>query len=165
MKKNNRVEILLFILLMGILVPLEVFCARLAFQTLGEVTSVLYFMALGLNLIFVVMAFRSRTLAALGIILLALVIIPYQLFLGVRLVRTQAEASRIVTYVYEEKIDTGDYPPTLANYKYHDPDMEEFIQSYRVEADSGGFSLYYRVGTENTSHSYISQVGWGYYPD
>ena len=165
MKKKNRVEISLFILLVGILIPLEVFCARLAFETIGEVTSMLYFMALGLNLIFVLLAFRSRALATLGIILLALAIIPYQLFLGDRLVRIQAEASRIVTYVYEEKLATGDYPSTLANYKFHDPNVDAFIQSYRVDADSDGFSLFYRVGTETTSHSYISQVGWGYYPD
>jgi hypothetical protein len=165
MKKNNRLEVSLFILLVGILITLEVFCARLAFETLGEVTSLMYYMALSLNLIFVLLALRNRTLAILGIIILALAIIPYQLFLGNRLLRTQAEASRIVTYVYEEKITTGDYPPTLANYKFQDPNVERFIQSYQVKADSSGFSLFYRVGTENTSHSYISQVGWGYYPD
>jgi len=161
----NQAETLLFVLLVGTLVPLELFCARLAFETLGEVTSSLYFMAVGLNLIFVVLAYRSRALAALGVVILALAIIPYQLFLGDRLVRVQAEASRIVTYAYEERIATGDYPPTLANYAFHDPDVEPFIQSYRVEADGSGFSLYYRVGTETTSHSYRSQTGWSYYPD
>ena len=165
LEKNNRVEIALFALLVGILVPLEVICARLAYETLGEITSLLYFIAIGLNLIFIVLAFYSRTLATLGIMLLALAIIPYQLFLGDRLVRVQGEASRIVTYVYEEKIDTGHYPLTLANYEFNDPHVAPFIQTYRVEADGQGFSLFYRVGTENTSHSYISQVGWGYYPD
>ena len=162
---GSKVEVFLFLLLVGVLVPLEVLCARLTFETLGEVTSLLYFTAVGLNLIFIVLAFRSRSLAALGVVLLALAIIPYQLYLGDRLFRVQAEASRIVTYAYEEKIATGDYPATLANYAFHDPDMEPFIQSYRVEQDGSGFSLYYRVGTENTSHSYTSQTGWSYYPD
>jgi hypothetical protein len=167
MQKNStkKVEILLFALLVGLLVPLEIFCTHLAFETIGEIVSTLYLWGVGLNLLFIVLAFRNRTLAALGVVLLAIAIIPYQLFLGHRLLRVQAEASRIVTYVYEEKIDTGEYPPTLANYEFHDPKMEQFIQSYRVEKDGSEFSLFYRVGTENTSHYYLSQMGWGYYPD
>ena len=149
---------------MGLLVPLELFCARLAFETLGEVTSLLYFIALSLNLILVLLAFRNRLLAAVGLILLALAIIPYQLYLGDRLYRVQAEASRIVTYVYEQKIHTGNYPPNLANYRFNDSKMEPFIQSYHGDEEHG-FSLFYRVGTESTSHSYISEIGWGYYPD
>lgn len=33
------------------------------------------------------------------------------------------------------------------------------------DAGGGGFVLFYRVGTENTSHSYAPEYGWGYYPD
>jgi hypothetical protein len=167
MKKDstNKAEIFLFGLLVGFLVPLEVFCAYLAFETIGEIVSTLYFLAAGLNLLFILLAFRKRTLAALGVVLLATAIIPYQLYLGNRLVRVQAEASRIVTYVYAERIDTGEYPSSLANYEFHDPGVKRFIQSYRVEDDAGAFALFFRVGTENTSHYYLSQTGWGYYPD
>jgi hypothetical protein len=167
MNKNGtkKVELLLFVGLLGLLVPLEVFCAYLAFETIGEIVSTLYFLAVGLNLLFIVLAFRSRNLAALGVVLLALVIVPYQLYLGDRLVRVQAEASRIVTYVYVERIDAGEYPTSLANYEFHDPEMERFIQSYRIEKEGSQFSLFYRVGTENTSHYYLSPTGWGYYPD
>ena len=161
MKKEN----VLYILLLGLLVPIEIFCAFLAFETIGEIVSILYFFVIGLNLLFIVLAFRCRTLAALGVVLLAIAIIPYQLYLGHRLLRVQAEASRIVSYVYEQKLDTGEYPPTLSNYKFHDPEMKQFIRSYSVEPDSSEFLLFYRVGTESTSHSYISEIGWGYYPD
>ena len=86
---------------------MELLCASLAFETIGEIVSTLYFWAVGLNLLFVVLAFRYRTLASLGVVILAMSIIPYQLFLGYRLVSVQVEASRIVSYVYEERIDTG----------------------------------------------------------
>ena len=155
----------LFAILVIILVALELLCARLAYNTLGEVTSMLYFLAVGLNLVFILLAFRSRSIATIMILLLALIIIPYQFYLGNRLVRVQSEASRIVTYAYEEKTASGAYPPTLEDYEFHDAEMEPYIQRYDVEPDGGGFSLYYRVGTENTSHHYISQTGWGYYPD
>ena len=163
--KPTNVEVFFFVVLVGILVPLELFCAYLAFETIGEVTSTLYFLAIGLNLLFIVLAIRFRTLAALGVILLALAIIPYQLLLGHRLVRVQAEASRLVTYAYEERVDSGEFPRDLANYEFHDPEMEEYFQTYRVEEDGSEFSLFYRVGTENTSHHYMSESGWGYYPD
>ena len=163
--KQKNGERFLFIALVGIIVPLEVLCAYLAFETIGEVTSTLYFMAIGLNLLFIVLAIRFRTLAALSVILLALAIIPYQLLLGHRLVRVQAEASRLVTYAYEERTDTGEFPRDLANYEFHDQKMETYIQDYRVKEDGGEFSLFYRVGTETTSHYYSSELGWGYYPD
>lgn len=162
---ENRMGKLAFVLLVALLVPLEIFCAYLAFDTLGEVVSTLYFIAIGLNLIFVVLAFRSRTLATLGLLLLAMAIIPYQLYLGNRLLRVQDEAGRIVAYVYEVRVDTGEFPPTLAGYEFHDPEIEQFIRSYRVEQDGSEFSLFYRVGTEDTSHHFMSQSGWGYYPD
>jgi hypothetical protein len=163
--KDDRTEKLLLILLLAALVPLEIVCARFAYETLGEVTSSLYLLAVGLNLVFILLAQRSRALAAVGIVLLALAIIPYQLLLGDRLLRLQDEAGRIVAYAYEEKIATGEYPPTLEAYTFHDPDVMPFIQRYDVEADGTGFTLAYRVGTENTSHTYISQTGWSYYAD
>jgi uncharacterized protein (DUF58 family) len=158
-------EALLLASLLVLLIPLEAICARLAFQTIGEIVSTLYFLAIGLNLLFLVLAIRYRTVAALGVILLALAIIPYQLYLGNRLVRVQAEVSRIVTFAYEERVHTSRFPVSLARYEYEDPEMERYIKRYQVVDDGDGFSLFYRVGTENTSHFYTSRSGWGYYPD
>jgi hypothetical protein len=161
----KKVETWLFVLLLGVLVPLEIFCAYLAYETLGQVVSALYFLAVGINLVFILLAVRSRSLAALGVVALALVIIPYQLLLGQRLVRVQAEAARIVSFAYEQKIATGEYPPDLASYTFYDPEMEKYVQDYQVDASLGGFVVFYRVGTETTSHSYSPRYGWGYYPD
>jgi hypothetical protein len=161
----RRSETALFISLMAALVPMEILCARAAHETLGEVTSALYFMAVGLNLPFLLLAIRSRAIAALGATVLAVSIIPYQLVLTDRLFRVQAEAARIVSYVYEQRLIRGDYPVDLSDYAFHDPGMAAFIQEYRRDEASGGFYLAYRVGTESTSHTYTPKGGWGYYPD
>ena len=161
----KKAEVLLFVLLMGILIPVEVLCAYLAYETIGEVVSVIYFLVAGINLVFILLALRNRAVAALGAVALGIVIVPYQLVLGHRLLRVEAEAARIVTYAYECKLDTGQYPPNLSNYEFHDPGMEEYIQSYGTDEAYGGFVLHYRVGTESTSHSYAPKHGWGYYPD
>jgi hypothetical protein len=162
---SKTAGIALFVALFGLLLALEMYCARLAYETIGEVVSSLYFLMIGINVILVILAYRYRTLAAIGVILLAIAIIPYQLHLGDRLIRVQAEASRIVTFVYTERINAGSFPPTLDGYEFDDPAMEQYIQSYHVGEEGNEFSLFYRVGTENTSHFYMSQTGWGYYPD
>ena len=155
----------LFVLLMLVLLPLEIACAFLAYDTIGEVTSTLHFLAVGLNLVFVVVAARHPRAAALGSLALALAIVPHQLTLGDRLIRVQGEASRIVAYAYEERLATGAFPTDLAAYEYHDPATQEYIQRYAADEAAGGFFLAYRVGTENTSHTYTPENGWGYYPD
>ena len=164
---NKKTEILLFVLLMGILIPIELLCAYLAYETIGEIVSKLYFMAVGINLIFILVAIRYRAVAALAAVALGLVIVPYQLVLGNRLLRVQSEAAAIVAYVYEYKLDTGHYPSDLSEYVFADPAMETYVQAYWVDdsPDWDGFLLSYRVGTESTSHSFSPRHGWGYYPD
>ena len=48
----------LFALLMLVLVPLELACAYLAYETIGEIVSHLYFFTVGINLIFTLVAIR-----------------------------------------------------------------------------------------------------------
>jgi hypothetical protein len=155
----------LLALLMLVLVPLEVACAYLAFETLGEVTSMLYFIAVAVNLLFILLAIRRPGAAAVGAFVLGLVIIPYQAVLGQRLIRVQAEAARIVSYAYEERLESGEFPADLAGYAFHDPGTESYIQNYSLSDEYRGFVLAYRVGTENTSHTYSPKDGWSYYPD
>jgi len=155
-----------FLLLTGILVPLELFCASLAYETIGEITSRLYFLGIiPLNLLFIALFFRFQKTAMLGVVALALIIIPYQLLLGTRLLRIQAETVRIVAYVYEEKEKTGAYPVDLSAYTFQDAHIQPFIQGYRLDPLKEHFIVYFRVGTDTTSHWYSSETGWGYYPD
>ena len=161
----KKTETLLFALLMLILIPLEIICAYLAYETIGEIVSIVYFLAVGIYLVFIVISVRYRTVAALGAMVLAFAIIPYQLILGQRLIKVQAEAARIVSYLYEQRLGIGEYPADLSSYEFHDPEMEKYVQNYRVDETRGGFILAYRVGTENTSHTYSPKDGWSYYPD
>jgi len=164
---KKKTEVLLFALIMATLIPLELLCAYLAYETIGEIVSMLYFFAVAINLLFILVAIRYRAVAALGAVALGLAIIPYQLVLGHRLLRVQAEAASIVAYVYEERLQSGEYPSDLSEYVFRDPAMERYVQAYRVDdsQDWDGFFLSYRVGTESTSHSYSPRHGWGYYPD
>jgi hypothetical protein len=160
-----KTENILFALLIAIVIPLELVSAWLAFETLGQIMSTIYYFLITLNLLFILLAFRYRALAALAIVSLALLIIPYQLFLGNRLLQIQAEAASIVSYAYEEQIANGKFPADLSEYEFRNDDIEPYIQKYQPDEGQGGFTLFYRVGTESTSHYYSPAGGWGYYPD
>lgn len=163
----NRVESpTFFILLLAILLPLEVFCALLAYETLGEVMSGTYMVGIILlNGLLVALFFRHRSAALLGALIVALLIVPYQIVLGDRLIRVQAEATRIVAYAYETRADSGEYPADLTGYAFTDTDMQPYIQSYTRSDDGRDFSVFYFVGTETAPHWYESDTGWDYYPD
>ncbi len=160
-------ETALFWMLLGCVVPIELFCAVLAYETIGEIFStLLIFVIIVLNIAFTAIAIRRSTvLAGLAVVLLALAIVPRQLGLGLRLWGIQNEASQIVGYVYEKKIDTGEFPADLSDYTFANPDVKDLIQSYERLNDGADFMLLYYVGTETTSHWYSSETGWGYYPD
>jgi hypothetical protein len=92
---NKKAAWILFALLTLTVVLLEVLCARLAYQTLGEIVSAVYGLLVVLNFIPLLLFFRHRTAAALIALALALVIIPYQLILADRLWRAQAGHQRL----------------------------------------------------------------------
>ncbi len=126
----------------------------------------IYFIGVvGLNSLFIILAWRYRTAAAVSVVLLALLIIPYQVLLGQRLLRVQAETTQIVAFAFEQKAQSGAFPSDLSNYTFHDADMKAYIQSYQLDEVGEQFTVFYRVGTESTSHWYSSETGWGYYPD
>ena len=163
---RTRTDVLLFALLLGALIPLEFVCALLAYETVGETTSGIYLVSIiGLNLLFLAVAFRYRAVAAIAVVGLALLIIPYQVILGDRLLRVQAEVTRLVSSVYEQKFMSGVFPSDLSGYTFSDTEMKTFIQSYQVSQTCEQFTIFYRVGSESTSHWYSSEDGWGYYPD
>ncbi len=155
----------LFALLAVTLVALEAMSALLAYETIGAVTSTLYWLAIGINVVFFVLAMRKPMLAATGMVLLALVMVPYQVTLAQRLWRVQSEATQIAGWSYEQKLANGDFPATLAAYRYRDPDTRTYIQEFRPDTAAGGFVVCYYVGSASTSHCYSPKNGWTYYPD
>ncbi|RXK55049.1 hypothetical protein ESB00_03880 [Oleiharenicola lentus] len=145
--------------------PLEALCAYLAFETIGEIVSLLYFIAAALNLPLAVLAWKKPLIGAIACIVLAAAIVPYQLVLAKRLVDVQAEATRIVAFAYSTKGDTGSFPSDLRSYSFANPSVARFFQKYTRFRNSDGFQLVYRIGTVSTSHWYSTEGGWGYAPD
>ncbi|MFO1452546.1 MAG: hypothetical protein U1F61_30550 [Opitutaceae bacterium] len=158
-------ESLLFGLLLAVLIPLEWHCARLAFETMGEVASGLYYLALGLNLVPILLSRRSVKWAGVGAFGLGLLVVPYQLQLGQRQARIQEEVTRIASYAHLVREKTGSYPSDLTRYSFHDLSVRPYLQAYRLRPKEGDFMVTFFVSTPNTSHWYSPVGGWGYYPD
>ena len=162
---NKKAEWILFALLMLTVILLELHCARLAYETLGGIMSTIYALLVMLNLIPLLLFYRYQTAATLIAVMLALVIVPYQLILAGRLWRVQAEANHVVAYLYEQRLNTGQYPPNLIAYRFHDPEMAAYVHEYQIDETQAGFVLSYWVGMPTTSHTYSPATGWTYYPD
>jgi hypothetical protein len=154
-----------FIIFLTTTMLLEKFCAELAFHTIGEVLSWLYHVfVIWLNVIpMILYAVKFKKMAVSIILAIALLLIPYNLFLGYRFIQLQDEAHAIVEYVYKTKVQTGSYPEDLSEYEFKNPHLEKHIQRY--ESKDNSFRLLYFVGTRGTSHSYSPEGGWFYYPD
>lgn len=155
-----------FAALLAVAVVAEFAGASLAYHTIGAVTSSLLFLAVGLNLVPIILhVARKSSLAVLAALALFVAIVPYQGLLGYRLLALGEEAGKIVSCVYDVRLHTGEYPADLSAYSFHDTNLRPFFQEYRRDAELGGFGLYWYIGTPSTSHSYTPRQGWGYYPD
>jgi len=152
-------------LLFVCVVPIEVLCALLAYETLGEIDSAFYFMTIALNIPFFILAWKKPFAGAIACVALAGLIIPYQAYLGKRMIDVQAEATHMVAYVYSVKAETGEFPSNLIGYSYANSNTSRFFQRYNRFRGKARFAITYRIGKEGTSHWYDSKTGWGYYPD
>lgn len=155
---------LCFFTLLFLFVTLELIAVALALQTIGEVIAALYLWAIALNFFLVVLAFRYTLAATVGITILMLLLVPYQVWLGRRLWDLQNEAAEVVAYVYEYRLAAGEYPATLDEYTFEDASLGPYFY-YSTIGEDCEFYVSYFVGTPNTSHSYCPAFGWSYYPD
>ena len=153
----------MFLILVCLLIALEFVSAVLAFETLGEVFFTYYLAVIALNIVFLFLAIRYLYAAA-GVLILALLIVPYQFWLGFRLWQLQNEAAEVVAYVYEYRLAAGEYPANLDDYTFENPLLAPYFH-YATVVEDCEFYVSYFVGTPNTSHSYCPTFGWSYYPD
>lgn len=158
---------ILFWLLLATLAGAEIACARVAYWTICEITSrFILFAVIAGNVVVIVFALaRFPRAAGVAAVVLGLLVIPYQLYLGHRLLSVQREADAIVVWAQEQKLKTGRYPADLSGYSWRNPSAKPFIQDYRLPDPSGEFQLLFFVGTRGTSHWYTPSDGWSYYPD
>jgi hypothetical protein len=146
-------------------VAAEVAAAKLACYTLGELECGMMMVAvLGAGLLTLVLSFFHRRAAALAILVVATLVVPYQALLGVRWVRLSREAERVIAYVEAQKAATGAYPADLRGYRSADAGVAGWI-TYSPDAAGTDFYIAYSIGSANTAHSYTRAGGWFYYPD
>lgn len=149
---------------MVLLIAAEIACAELAWHTIGEVVSSLYVILIFFNIIPFLLGFTKFRRLAVGLALLcALLIIPYQVLLGYRWHLLRQETLSIVAHVNQVKKQTGEYPPNLSAYQFLHPRLQHHITYEYYEPTN--YSVYFYIGTPDTSHWYNSNSGWGYYPD
>jgi len=158
---------ILFWLLLAALAVGEIACARLAYWTIGEIASgaMLFAVIVGNVMVIALALVGLPRAAAVAAVVLGLLVIPFQLYLGHRLLSVQKEADAIVAWAQEQKLKTGRYPADLSDYPWRNPSAKTFIQDYSARDNGTTFHLSFFVGTEDTSHWYTPSGGWSYYPD
>ena len=150
-----------FVIIAAVVIPFEIACARLTYYTVGEIASFLAFVLLAVgNLLALALLFVNRNVATAGLLVIALLIIPYDLYLGVKWARGHRESGRVIQYLEAQKAVTGSYPGDLSGYRTKDPSV-----SVHYRPDGASYYLYYHIGSTNTAHSYTPDGKWFYYPD
>jgi hypothetical protein len=162
----NR-QMLRVLLLLGIVALVEFFCVVLTYETVGEVAASALFMCVFVpgNLLVLVSSVlrRPRLTIALGIIV-ALLIIPLQVWFGARLVMLNIEVKRMVRYVEDGQLQNGAYPADLSQYAFLFESNRDHIQEYKPNS-MHGYNIRWYISTPTTSHWYNPVEGWCYYPD
>lgn len=93
---------------------------------------------------------RKLKLAFFSTLIIALLVIPYQIFLTYQLIIIKEESSNIVAYIYRYKLENGEFPETLEGYEFQYPQLKENIQHYGSSGND--FQLRYHVGTSTTCY-------------
>jgi hypothetical protein len=146
------------------LIPCEFACAWLAYYTDGEVMSGRYMTLVAMNLFAVSALVISPRAAVIGLLLLAVLIIPYQGLLGARWWRAHREAQQIIAWATAAKGQAGSYPANLQGYTFRDRAVGSLF-SYQPLNSGQSFDLGYSVGSPGTMHTYTPESDWYYYPD
>lgn len=155
-----------------LLIFIELICARLAYFTLGEINEILFLFLIlfqGIVMAAYLLGKRMRPIAW-GIASIALLIIPYQLMLTTRWFLIQRDITEIIGYIYEQRLETGEYPADLSAYPNQDM-LQSYVRYTRYdegndEVNQTYFIVSHYIGTETTQHWYDSRTqSWEYYPD
>jgi hypothetical protein len=160
----TRSRWLAFALLLGSATVFELYASYLAYYTIGEIVSSLYLLAIGVNLLPMIVVARRFRYACVLLISLWMWLVPYQLYLLARWTVLDGEMRSVVARVEAIRARTGAYPAGLSQVPFSRPEFaKEFI--YQFDPKSGRFFLSYHVGSSDTSHDYYSAHGHFYYPD
>jgi len=156
---------LAFIILFLTLITLEIFASFLSYENYGWGMPALLDLLIILNVIPIFLYFKKKRFIALAIsVILALLIIPNQLYQILKYISLKEEAANITSFVYLSKLKTGHYPDNIHDYKFTFPQLKDHI-SYQ-KFDDLDFGVYFWIGDPNTTHYYLnSYKRWYYYDD
>lgn len=149
------------------LLPFEVAASFLAYWTLGwSSTAELLIATIIFNFIFLVIALVQFRVALILAVMYGMLIVGYQVTLGVRWAYVYSESKQIVNWAYSEQSKAGVFPEDLGTYSFKYPEYKGLIHYDRSSVkDRPEFSVSYHVGTQDTYHYYHSKQGWGYVDD
>lgn len=148
-----------------VLIPTEIWCAQSALETQGEVMQALLGALVWSNVIWICLGVWSPRASLVALLVTALLIIPYQVFLLGRLTWLNTEMMQLVDARLRLRAEGKAIPATLDDFKFSDPDVKQFIHGYGASEDGKDFSISYFVVQPGITHSYSSKTGWFYYPD
>lgn len=149
-------------LLALIIIILEIYSAELAYENIGAIYSEIMYGVIFLNIIPILfLIFKKRLVAFLLILSIGFYIIPNQLLLAKKLILLKEEAANIVNYAYMKRIEAGDFPENISDYKFTYPKLSEGV--YYQKSDTNDFEVIYHVGTKNTMHFYRHSIGPNWY--
>lgn len=141
--------------------------ANISFETIGEVVSGLLVMLTGLALVASIGAFLLKLRrTAMGIVLLvALLIVPYQAYLFVRMTSLKWEADSLIEHLEAQRTLLGEYPASIAGYQHGNANNARHF-TYQRHDSRMSYTFWWWIGTPTASHWYSTPPGeWGYYPD
>lgn len=162
---RKRDGLAVFLLGLLVLVPTEIWCVQSALETQGEVKQAMLWALFWLNVVWIGVGVWSPRVALIGLLVTALMIVPYQVFLLDRMTRLNSEMMQLVDARLRLRAEGKPIPSTLDDFKFSYPDVKRFIHGYGVSEDGKDFSISYFVVQPGITHSYSSKTGWFYYPD
>ena len=154
----------LYYVLFATAIIIELAFCRLAYWTIGEVSSFLITLVCIFANIFPFIALFKKDFGVclLSSAIIFVLIVPSQLYYGYVLFDVYRESHYMIAYINSHKYEEGSYPESLDSYKFHKQYLKRYFRKYRKSNDD--FSFSYSIATENTSHSFTSS-GYFYYPD
>ncbi len=141
--------------------------AGIAFETIGEVVSGLLVVLTCVALVASTCAFLLKLRrTAIGIVLLvALLIVPYQAYLAVRGSFLKWEADSLIVHLEAQRKILGEFPANITGYQFGNANNARHF-TYQRHDSRMGYTLWWWIGTPTASHWYSTPPGeWGYYPD
>lgn len=74
------------------------------------------------------------------------------------------DIQKFVRHAEKYKVEHGDYPATISDYKFSHEMTRSHIHMYGLN-DEGGFHIYYFLNHPGITYWYTPKNGYYYYPD